>query len=81
MFGVNLPRKKPMIAVCIGGGVGGAIAGYSGAKAVAFVLPSLASLPVFLGEGFGIYLFSYLVSAVVAFTVTYVLKFKVDLDK
>lgn len=81
MFGVNLPRKKPMIAVCIGGGIGGAIAGYSGAKAVAFVLPSLASLPVFLGEGFGIYLFSYFVSAVVAFAVTYILKFKVDLDK
>ena len=81
LFGINLPRKKPMIAVCIGGGVGGAIAGYSGAKAVAFVLPSLASLPVFLGEGFGIYLFSYLVSAVVAFIVTYVFKFKVDLDE
>ena len=81
MFGVNLPRKKPMIAVCIGGGIGGAIAGYSGAKAMAFAFASLASLPVFYGEGFVLYLVSFLVAAVVAFVLTYFMKFRVDFNE
>ncbi len=67
MFGVNLPLKKPMIAVCIGGGLGGAIAGLSGVKAMAFAFPSVATLPVFFGEGFMMYLVSCGVSFVSAF--------------
>ena len=81
MFGVNLPRKKPMIAVCIGGGIGGAIAGYSGAKAIAFSFPSLASLPVFYGDGFLLYILSDVIAAIIAFIIAYCLKFKVDLAK
>lgn len=81
MFGVNLPRKKPMIAVCIGGGIGGAIAGYSGAKAIAFAFPSLASLPVFYGDGFLLYILSDVIAAIIAFIIAYCLKFKVDLAK
>lgn len=38
MFGVNLPRKKPMVAVCIAGGIGGMIAGASKASALSFAL-------------------------------------------
>ncbi|MDO5146033.1 MAG: PTS transporter subunit EIIC [Eubacteriales bacterium] len=79
MFGVNLPRKKPMAAVCIGGGIGGALAGLSGAQALSFAFPSLASLPVFFGPGFGLYLVSCLAGFAVAFAVTMVLKFEVDL--
>lgn len=72
MFGVNLPRKKPMIAVCIGGAVGGAIAGASGASAVSFVLPGAASMPVFLGAGFGMLIASCVAAAIVAFVFTLV---------
>lgn len=70
MFGVNLPRKKPMIAVCIGAGIGGGLAGLSGASAVSFVLPSLASLPVFFGDGFALMMAGCAVAAVSAFVIT-----------
>lgn len=70
-----------MIAVCIGGGIGGAIAGYSGAKAIAFAFPSLASLSVFYGDGFLLYILSDVIAAIIAFIIAYCLKFKVDLAK
>ena len=73
MFGVNLPRKKPMVAVCIGGAVGGAIAGASGASAVSFVLPGAASMPVFLGAGFGMLMVASVVGMAVAFGLTLVM--------
>lgn len=79
MFGVNLPRKKPMIAVCIGGGVGGALAGLSGACAISFAFPSLAALPVFFGEGFVLYLISCFIGFLVAFLTAMIMKFEVDL--
>lgn len=78
MFGVNLPRKKPMAAVCVGGGVGGALAGFSGACAMSFAFPSLAALPVFFGNGFVLYLVSCLIGFAVAFLLTMFLKFDAD---
>lgn len=78
MFGVNLPRKKPMIAVCIGGGVGGAVAGLSGAQATSFAFPSLAALPIFYGTGFGLYVISCLIGFAVAFALTLVMRFEAD---
>lgn len=80
LFGVNLPRKKPMVAVCAGGALGGAIAGVSGAQAHgAFVIPSVATLPVFFGEGFPLFVVGCAVGMVAAFAVTMALKFDVDI--
>lgn len=79
MFGVNLPRKKPLVAVCLGGGIGGVMAGISGAQATAFAFPSLVALPIFFGKGFVMYLASCLSGLVVAFLLTLVLKFDVDI--
>lgn len=81
MFGINLPRKKPMIAVCIGGGLGGAIAGLSGARAHTFAFPSLASLPVYFGRGFGLYIVACLVSFFTAFLLSMLMKYDVDLPE
>ncbi len=81
MFGVNLPRKIPMAAVCAGGAIGGALAGFSGAQAMSFAFPSLAALPVFYGPGFGMYVVSCLLGAVAAFVLTMVLKFDVEVKK
>lgn len=80
MFGVNLPRKKPLVAVAVGGGIGGILAGLSGAQAMAFVFPGLASLPVFWGEGFLLYLVSCLVGFAAAFALTLVMRFEVDIQ-
>lgn len=76
MFGVNLPRKTPLAAVCVGGGIGGALAGFSGAQAMAFAFPSLVALPVFYGTGFGLYLVSCAVGFAVAFIMTLLLKYE-----
>ena len=78
MFGVNLPRKRPLLAVCVGGGIGGVIAGLSGVQATAFAFPSLAALPIFFGHGFVVYLGACLAGLLVAFLLTMVLKFRVD---
>ncbi|MCL2388613.1 MAG: PTS transporter subunit EIIC [Defluviitaleaceae bacterium] len=78
MFGVNLPRRKPVFAVCVGGGIGGAIAGFSGVQATAFAFPSIVALPVFLGDGFLLFLVSCAAGFLAAMVVTLLLKFDVD---
>lgn len=81
MFGVNLPLKKPMAAVIICGAAGGALAGLSGARAVAFGLPSLVTLPIFLGDGFVMLVCGCALSMVSAFVLTYFMKFDPDKQK
>ena len=76
MFGVNLPKKKPIIAVCIGGGLGGALAGFSGVQATAFAFPSIVSLPIFLGNGFVLFLLSCFIGFSVSMAITLFLKFE-----
>lgn len=73
IFGANLPLKKPFLAACIGAAAGGGIIGVSGATAKAFAFPNLVTLPVFMGNGFGLYLIGCGVSFVVAMGLTLVL--------
>lgn len=79
MFGVNLPRKKPMAAVCMGGAIGGTLAGISGAQASAFAFPGLATLPIFIGDGFGLYVISCFAGFLTAFLLS--MFFKYDVEK
>ena len=82
MYGVNLPLKKPMIAVCISGAVGGAIAGFSGASANSFAFPGIATMPIFLGApGAGMLFAACGVSMVLAFVITLLWKFDVTPPK
>lgn len=81
MFGVNLPLKKPMAAVIICGAAGGALAGLSGARAVAFGLPSLVTLPIFLGDGFLMLVSGCILSMVSAFLLTYFMNFNPDKEE
>ncbi|WP_321388072.1 beta-glucoside-specific PTS transporter subunit IIABC [uncultured Enterococcus sp.] len=81
VYGVTLPLKKPFIAACIGGAVGGAFVAFSGAKNYVFGLVSVFSLPGFIAPGSNDT--SGVVSAaigtgiaiVLAFILTYVLGF------
>lgn len=75
MFGVNLPRKKPMIAVCVGSGIGGAIAGFCGVQAHTFAFPSLAALPIYFGEGFGLFIAANIATFAVSFVMSLVMKY------
>ncbi|WP_086347980.1 beta-glucoside-specific PTS transporter subunit IIABC [Candidatus Enterococcus clewellii] len=81
VYGVTLPLKKPFIAACIGGAVGGAFVAFSGAKNYVFGLVSVFSLPGFIAPGTNDT--SGVVSAaigtgiaiILAFVLTYVLGF------
>lgn len=50
VYGVTLPLKKPFIAACISGAIGGAIIGFSQVKNYTFGLVSLLSLPSFIPQ-------------------------------
>lgn len=50
VYGVTLPLKKPFIAACISGAIGGAIVGFSQVKNYTFGLVSLLSLPSFIPQ-------------------------------
>ncbi len=58
MFGVNLPLKKAYDCSMHRRWGGRSIAGFSGAQAMTFAFPSVITLPVFLGRGFGLFVVS-----------------------
>ena len=68
MFGVNLRLKKPMACACVAGGIGSAVAGFFGCRAVSFALPALTTLSVFMSHAF----IPFLISLVVAFGLAFV---------
>ncbi len=72
LFGVTVPLKRPMFAACIAGAIGGAIVGTSHAGAVAFAFPSMASLVVYLGEGFWTFFFSLILAFIISFILTFI---------
>ena len=72
----NVYGLSPLIA----GGIGGMIAGASKASALSFAFPSIATIPVFFGKGFSLFLLSCLLGFVIAFVATMFLKFDADLS-
>ena len=50
LYGVAFRFKKRLIALCIGGGVAGALTAALGAKALSFAMPALISLPIYSGS-------------------------------
>lgn len=56
------------------------IAGASKASALSFAFPSIATIPVFFGKGFLLFLLSCLLGFVITFFITMFLKFDADLS-
>lgn len=52
LYGIIIKYKEVMVATFIGGGVGGAISAIMGGKCYGFVMPSILTLPAYMGEGF-----------------------------
>lgn len=75
MFGVNLRLRTPMFCACVAGGIGSAIAGHFGSRAISFALPALTTLPVFMTHAFIQFLLSLAISFVLAFVFTLFVKF------
>lgn len=69
LYGITIPLKRPMIAACIAGAIGGAIVGTSGAGAVAFAYPSMISLVVYFGQGF----WTFFLSMIAGFFISLIL--------
>ena len=47
IYGINLPRKKPMIGVMVGGFVGGVVAGILGVTAYSMGYSTILAVPIF----------------------------------
>lgn len=81
VYGVNLPLKKPFIAACISGAVGGAFIGFFEVRNYVFGLISLLSLPGFIPQdtkavtGLVMAAIGTAIAFVLAFILTFVLRF------
>lgn len=79
LFGVNVPLKKPMVAACIAGAIGGALVGFTGARAIAFAFAGIPTLPVYMGEGFLGFLGTCILGFVLAFIMTMFMKIDTEI--
>lgn len=48
LYGVTMPLRRPLAAVCISSGITGLVAGIMGVSASSFASPSLLALPIFV---------------------------------
>ncbi|WP_379151145.1 PTS transporter subunit EIIC [Paenibacillus sp. sgz5001063] len=78
MFGVNLPLRKPMIIVCCAGAIGGGLSGMFGASAISFAFAGLATLPAYLGDGFGGFLIACTTGFLIALIATLLVKLEAE---
>ena len=73
LYGISVKYKKPMIAAVIAGTIGGAICGIGGARAYAVAIPSLLTIPAFIGPGFAAFIVGIAAAFAVSFALTLVL--------
>ncbi|WP_280738690.1 MULTISPECIES: beta-glucoside-specific PTS transporter subunit IIABC [unclassified Enterococcus] len=73
LYGVLTKYKAAMVGALLGGGFGGMIATMMGAKAYASAMPSILTIPVFMGGGAMSIIVGLAVTVVVSFSVTYIL--------
>lgn len=81
LYGIALPKKYPLIATMIGGGVGGLYAGLSGASRYATGSSGLPAIPLYIGEDISnLYniLIAIAISAVTTAIATYLLSLKYE---
>lgn len=76
LYGVTAKLKKPLIAVCIGGGVGGAIAGFFHVSATGMGTGPIIGIPLFFTDTFIYFVISCVVSFVVAFVLVHIIGFE-----
>lgn len=76
LYGIAFRFKKPLIAVCIGGGISGAIVSAMGAKAIAFAMPSIISLPAYAGS-----IPTVLIGMAISFVITAIIAYFLGFDE
>ena len=76
LYGITSKLRRPLIAVVIGGAVGGAIAGFFHVTATGIATGPIIGIPLFLTETFPYFVISCAVSFVVAFVATMLIGFE-----
>ena len=80
MYGIAFRFKKPLWALMLGGGVGGAVVAMLGAKAIAFAMPSIISLPAYTGS-IPVVCLGLVISFVLTAVLTYMFGFDEEINK
>lgn len=79
LYGVTMPLKRPLAAVCISSGITGLIAGIMGVSASSFASPSLLALPIFVhaekANNFVMAIACAVIAMVLTFVVTWIMGF------
>lgn len=76
LFGVTSRLKKPLIAVSIGGAVGGAIAGFFRVESLGMATGPIIGIPLFIGPTFIYFVISCTVSCILGFILTNIIGFE-----
>lgn len=83
LYGVNLPKKYPLIAAMIGGASGGIYAGLMGVSRYATGASGIPAIPLYIGENiWNLYniLIALVITAIVTAVLTYLLSLKYEKD-
>jgi len=81
LYGIIMKYRAALIGTFLGGGLGGMVATALGAKAYASAMPSILTIPVFMGGGAASIIIGLIVTIVSTFAITFILGksvFKVD---
>jgi PTS system beta-glucosides-specific IIC component len=70
LYGILVKYRAAFIGASLGGGIGGAVGAVLGGKALAMVMPSILSLPVYLNDTAMGFLLGMVVSIVSTFVIT-----------
>lgn len=85
LYGVTMPLKRPLAAVCISSGITGLIAGLMHVSASSFASPSLLALPIFVhaekANNFAMTCVCAAIAIVLTFVVTWIMGFEDPVDK
>lgn len=85
LYGVTMPLKRPLAAVCISSGITGLIAGLMNISASSFASPSLLALPIFVhaekANNFVMACICAVIAIVLTFVVTWFMGFEDPVDK
>lgn len=83
LYGVNLPKKYPLIAAMIGGAFGGLYAGVMGVSRYATGASGIPAIPLYIGENiWNLYniLIALVITSIVTAVLTYLLSLKYEKD-
>ncbi|NLC97334.1 MAG: PTS transporter subunit EIIC [Erysipelotrichaceae bacterium] len=75
LYGVTSRLKKPLLAVSLGGAVGGMISGFFRVEALGMATGPIIGIPLFIGPTFKYFVLASIVSFIVGFVATIVIGF------